>query len=355
MIISNNSETFYYHADFMAQFHYFTDADAKQLIHPREGERKLGQVIQYPQAQLSIAANLQQAQQAGIKFVIVGLSDDVGPQANYGRAGATGAFTASMQQWLNLQANDFFDASCTMVLGELQQDIPSSSEIESLRRATTEFDQAVIPLVSEVFKQGMQLIAIGGGHNNAYGIIKALSETKHSGIAAINLDPHCDFRPLEGRHSGNGFSYAATEGYLKQYHVLGLHELKNSQASLEQLNQFDASWHTFQQIWVRQELTLNQACQQALPKLTKDDLPFGIELDVDAINNMPASAVTVAGVPLIDAARYIHFFAHHCQPNYLHVTEAAPSCHNVSSSIGIREVGQSISELIYAYIKPQLI
>jgi arginase family enzyme len=39
-------------------------------------------------------------------------------------------------------------------------------------------------------------------------------------INAINFDAHSDFRILEGRHSGNGFSYAYEEGFLKKYFVL---------------------------------------------------------------------------------------------------------------------------------------
>jgi formiminoglutamase len=35
-------------------------------------------------------------------------------------------------------------------------------------------------------------------------------------VNAINFDAHSDFRILEGRHSGNGFSYAYEEGFLKK-------------------------------------------------------------------------------------------------------------------------------------------
>jgi formiminoglutamase len=39
-------------------------------------------------------------------------------------------------------------------------------------------------------------------------------------VNAINFDAHSDFRILEGRHSGNGFSYAYEEGFLKKYFIL---------------------------------------------------------------------------------------------------------------------------------------
>jgi formiminoglutamase len=51
-------------------------------------------------------------------------------------------------------------------------------------------------------------------------------------INAINFDAHSDFRILEGRHSGNGFSYAYEEGFLKNI-VFGLHENYTSKSVLD--------------------------------------------------------------------------------------------------------------------------
>jgi formiminoglutamase len=42
-------------------------------------------------------------------------------------------------------------------------------------------------------------------------------------VNAINFDAHSTFI-LEGRHSGNGFSYAYEEGFLKNILFFGLHE-----------------------------------------------------------------------------------------------------------------------------------
>jgi formiminoglutamase len=57
-------------------------------------------------------------------------------------------------------------------------------------------------------------IIIGGGHNNSYGNIKGTA-LQRKPVNAINFDAHSDFRILEGRHSGNGFSYAYEEAFLK--------------------------------------------------------------------------------------------------------------------------------------------
>ena len=72
-------------------------------------------------------------------------------------------------------------------------------------------------------------IVIGGGHNNAYPIIKTISESFNQAIHVFNLDPHADCRALEGRHSGNSFSYAKEHGFIDQYTVFGLHKNYNSE------------------------------------------------------------------------------------------------------------------------------
>jgi len=173
-------------------------------------------------------------------------------------------------------------------------------------------------------------------------------------VAAVNLDPHSDFRPREGRHSGNGFSYAAANGALDHYHILGLHELKNSEQTLEQLSLFGATWNSVQQIWIRRELSLETALKQIAKSLNQTQLPVALELDVDAIANMPSSAATFAGIPLLDACHYVHYIAKHCSCRYAHFAEAAPACHHAGIDAGYRDAGQSLSELIYAYIQGRL-
>lgn len=109
--------------------------------------------------------------------------------------------------------------------------------------------QRVISVVSAVMEAGMTPIVIGGGHNNCFGLLTSANRVLQQKISAVNLDPHSDFRLREGRHSGNGFSYAADSGALGYYHVLGLHELKNSEATLQQLEDHGAEFTTFQVVF----------------------------------------------------------------------------------------------------------
>ncbi|MCG9730323.1 formimidoylglutamase [Shewanella sp. Isolate13] len=335
----------------------FNTAKLSSLVNTREGEVKLGQVVQLADASLNLSANLAHAKANGARFVIIGIGEDIGPRANLGRGGADDAFDSAMAQFLNLQSNRFLSGEQCLVLGQVDtQDLqlPANASPESLRNKVEQLDLRVIELLTAVFSAGLEPIVIGGGHNNAYGLLMAAKAGLKRPIAAVNLDPHSDFRPKEGRHSGNGFSYAAASGALGYYHVLGLHELKNSEATLEQLKVFGGHWHSLQQIWVRRELSVETAVKNISDALNNTQLPVAIELDLDAITNMPSSASTAAGVPLLDALFYVSYVAKHCPTAYLHLAEAAPSCHVAGAAAGYRETGQSISELIYAYISGRI-
>jgi len=337
-------------------FSAFTQQHCDSLLTLRPKETKLGQQVYLASTQWSLAQNARQAKSAGAQFAIIAIAEDVGPRANLGRGGADDAFIASMQQLLNLQSNRFLNGNECAILGQISLDhsLPITASIEQLRDATAQLDDIVITAISDVMQAGLEPIVIGGGHNNAYGLLMATKAITGLPVAAVNLDPHSDFRPREGRHSGNGFSYAAANGALDHYHILGLHELKNSEQTLEQLSLFGATWNSVQQIWIRRELSLETALKQIAKSLNQTQLPVALELDVDAIANMPSSAATFAGIPLLDACHYVHYIAKHCSCRYAHFAEAAPACHHAGIDAGYRDAGQSLSELIYAYIQGRL-
>ncbi|MBR9727537.1 formimidoylglutamase [Shewanella intestini] len=337
----------------------YTHCALQTQLSPRDGEVKIGQQVQLLDAQMPLEQALTKAKSAGARFAIIGIAEDIGPRANLGRGGADNAFNATLSQWLNLQSNRFFDASQCLIVGQISlntsaNELSAIDSIPDLRHLTAQLDHAVEAILTQVFAAQLEPIIIGGGHNNAFPILTAAKHHFSQALSAINLDPHSDFRPREGRHSGNGFSYAAANGALNDYHILGLHELKNTEASLEQLSLFGATWHTFQQIWVRRELRLDSALEQAVKKLNQTAAPVGVELDVDAISKMPSSATTMAGIPLNDACHYLYYIANHSHSAYCHIAEAAPSCHDSNPQAGARDVGQSVSELIYAYIQGRL-
>ncbi|WP_299492030.1 formimidoylglutamase [uncultured Shewanella sp.] len=339
----------------------FTQRGLAKLIQKaggaRIGETKLGQVVQTPADNNSLDEIILDAQNKGVRFVIIGIGEDIGPRANLGRGGAADAYESGIAHFINMQSNRFFTGNQCLILGQIiTDDLQNELEqnISHLRKQVEQLDERVIKILTPIIAAGLEPIIIGGGHNNAYGLLMASKAAKNTPIAAVNLDPHCDFRLREGRHSGNGFSYAAAEGALNYYHVLGLHEHKNTEASLEQLTAFGGHWHSLQQIWLRREITLEKALYNIKKSLNNTQKPVALELDLDAIINMPSSASTVAGIPLIDAIHYVHDIAKHCQCTYLHLAEAAPSCHPSGLDAGSRMIGQSISELMLTYMQARL-
>ncbi|EPC4009236.1 formimidoylglutamase, partial [Flavobacterium psychrophilum] len=104
-----------------------------------------------------------------------------------------------------------------------------------------------------------------------------------------------DFRILEGRHSGNGFSYAFDEGFLKRYFIFGLHESYTSKSVLDSIKKIEdrVKYNTYDEIKIRHQKYFEQEMIQSLDFIKKDF--FGIEIDLDAIPNIASSAMTLSG------------------------------------------------------------
>ena len=327
----------------------------------RDGEQRLGQAVCLPDPALTLAQQLTKSKAAGGKFVLLGIPEDIGPRANLGLPGATAGWSAFLTKFFSLQSNPLIAADQLLLLGEidcsdLQQqasnlDTAIPEQLQRLRDLVSVLDQRVAEVVQAIFSAGLFPIVIGGGHNNSYPILKAL--TNNSGLPAnsANLDPHADFRPLEGRHSGNGFSYAWQDGYLQHYFVLGLHELKNSAATLSQLQQAGAEYCSYQRIFVRQELSYQQALEQCIDFVVQGQGDIGIELDTDSISMMPVSAFTNCGISIQAAEQFVFQLAKLPRSRYLHLAEAAPAQHPAGLAAGNNEAGQVLAALVFAFMQ----
>ena len=120
-------------------------------------------------------------------------------------------------------------------------------------------DQEVSKLCFKLIRHKKIPIVVGGGHNNCYGIIKGLSLGLTTPINVINMDTHSDYRILEGRHSGNGFSYAKHDSYLDKYCILGLQENYTSKDVLDKLKKKKKILtYTFEDLYIRQKYKMNE-------------------------------------------------------------------------------------------------
>jgi len=338
----------------------YTEQDLAPYLSSRTGEKRIGEALFFINTQVDFDQALLDASHFGIKYVLLGIPEDIGPKANCGQGGAQLGWQAFLSRFANLQSNRHFPAEQVLLLGEIEltdlqkqadslsPNIPS--DLIALRELCSQVDDAVEPVIRAIFNAGLEPIIIGGGHNNCFPIIKALSTSSQNKISAVNLDPHADFRAIEGRHSGNGFHYAYKNQFLANYHVIGLHELKNNEAIYCALEQAGFSYDSYQKIKVRQQITLNKACFNVRQKFEQSLLPVGIEVDVDSISYMPVSAFTNCSFSVSEAEQFVFNMASLKDTRYLHLCEAAPQQHAAGLSQGLNEAGQTLCALVYAYL-----
>ena len=336
----------------------YDESAVKAFCTTRASETKAWQSMALLDTQVNVQQALIDAAQFGIRYVLLGICEDIGPRANLGNTGAHQAWSAFLKRFLNQPHNQFIATQKVLLLGEVntvdlmlqsnQLSAKQPEQLTQLRELCKQLDERVEAVLSLIFKAGLEPIVIGGGHNNCLGIIRALSKYNQNPINAINLDPHADFRPCEGRHSGNGFTYAYNEQHLNNYHVIGLHELKNNQVILDAMAQANHRFTSYQAIAVRKEITLSSAITHALN--SPDDYALGIEVDLDSITHMPVSAYNCSGFSVADAEHFVHLAASNRYAKYLHLCEASPSQHPNGPITGTAHVGQVISALVNSFI-----
>lgn len=336
----------------MKHLKHYTKKNISDLTRKRSGETKLGECVQS-------LTDLSELKNSGAKFVLLGLPEDIGIRANHGRGGAHTAWQPALSNILNMQSNAFLKGDELLILGHVNFDDlmkhAENADISTLRKLTGEADERVTETIRVIVAAGKIPVVIGGGHNNSYGNIKGTAQglldsgkITQAKINVLNSDAHTDFRAMEGRHSGNGFSYAFHEGFLNKYAVVGLHENYNSQNVLEELKKYpkQIQFSFFEDIFVREELSFKEAVRYATG-FTKDGF-CGIELDMDTVQNIPSSAKTSSGISANQARQYVTWCARNTNAAYLHIAEAAPVLSHIKTD---NKTGKLIAYLVTDFIK----
>ena len=318
-------------------FEYFNSENLSQLFSVREGEEKLGQKVRINSTPIDLNG----------KFVIIGVAEDIGPRANLGFAGAEAGFNAFITRFLNVQSNRFLNGGEIVVYGVVRcSETFSNSDLVELRNTVEQLDLLLEEVLQVVFSSGGIPIVIGGGHNNAYPIIKAYSHVNQKKIDVLNIDPHADFRKLEGRHSGNSFSYAMQEGALGKYTVLGLHQSYNSESMLQDLEKNGVDFTFFEDYIDDKELFYRDLFKF-------EDKQFGLEIDMDTIKQMPSSAYTPSGFSVEEIRRALRFLANSSKVVYLHLPEAAPQNEREATFVG-KVITYLVTDFIKKYSKTKV-
>jgi len=333
----------------------YTKQEGEQLVRSRMYETKIGEQCSYAQDASGWEAELQKS---SCRFVLLGIPEDIGVKANFGRGGAHTAWKPALESFLNQQSNAFLDGSQVFVLGHIFVDdlmeqasglsTKTVTDIEALRKLVTVLDERVSDVIERLVKSGKIPVVVGGGHNNAYPIIKGCSRALASAINVINCDPHSDFRPLEGRHSGNGFSYAWEESYLRRYSVFGLHEQYNTAQVLRDFTKQNARLYytTYEDIFIRESKTLSAALNHNIGFVK--DAGCGVEIDLDAITNVPSSAKTSSGLSPVQARQYAYQCGRQLDTLYFHIAEGAPVLSHIKAD---NKTGKLIAYLMTDFMK----
>lgn len=307
------------------EFHLFSEKELAIYTTVRSGEKRLGE-------SLKTIENFSDA-----RFVILGISESIGPLANRGLMGAENAFSAFISAFSNTQ-DCMHDCACIGLVswfGELSPE-------DQLSNLVLELDEFIFTVLSKYVKQEQVPIVIGGGHNNALPLIKWAANSAQ--IEVLNLDAHADCRSLEGRHSGNSFSYAFEQNLIKKYHVFGLHSYLLNTASQQFLIEKQANYTFYEDYIDGSRNLLEDVAQLVLNQSISTRL--GLEIDMDCIADMPSSAISPSGWRLDDIRAVTRKLSKSSlNIAYLHLTEAAPK-----NDAEKTKVGKALSYLVRDFI-----
>jgi formiminoglutamase len=343
-----------------AHFKRYEKQDIISLTHTRKYETKLGEIILCEGSgdfEKTIAATK-------AKYIVFGIPEDIGVKANLGKGGAASSWFSFLDAFLNIQSNDCLSGDNIFLAGHFDfsdaqrlinvNAATDGEKIMAYRSFVSKIDDAVEEMVKIITQCQKIPVIIGGGHNNAYPAIKGAAKGLYKAellslaqINCINLDAHMDYRPIEGRHSGNPFRYADEDGYLNKYCVIGVHENYLQQnVWIDIVNNPFTDFITYEDIFIHEKKSFIQSVAHATG-FTEDNYT-GIELDLDAIENTLSSASTPSGISSLNARQYLNFVAMDAKIAYVHICEGATKLDTGETS---SSTGKLISYLVSDFVK----
>ncbi|MFV8226550.1 formimidoylglutamase [Christiangramia aquimixticola] len=324
---------------------FFNNTDLKKLTSSREGEQKFGEKI-------SLISSEDQLRQSKVKYVLLGIPEDIGVRANYGKKGTSEAWTSFLKSFLNIQVNRYNDPSRIGILGPINCDLEMAQAgnideadpnyYQKLGDLVHKIDEKVSLTIDKIVSAEKIPVIIGGGHNNAYGNIKGTSTALNSALNVLNIDAHTDLRKLEHRHSGNGFNYALKENFLNKYAVFGLHKNYTPEYIFREMDNSECIQFIMAEDLFKKPTGIMSGFEKTLDWLGNENL--GLEIDCDAMAYFPSSAKSPSGFSVEDVRKMIRTVAKLDNCKYLHLCEAAPSKENEGL------VGKALSYFVSDFI-----
>lgn len=188
-----------------------------------------------------IVQPLEQATDAG-GIALIGFACDTGVARNHGRTGARQAPMALRSILGNMPVR-----RCTSIADAGDVVCVANGEDDGLESA----QQALSQAIADVLAKGKLPIAMGGGHEMAFGSFGGLAQhlakqEKVPRIGIINLDAHFDLRMADRASSGTPFRQIAEDcqarGWPFHYCVLGISDFGNTEALFQRANALGVRW-----------------------------------------------------------------------------------------------------------------
>ncbi|SFU46192.1 formiminoglutamase [Pustulibacterium marinum] len=325
------------------------------FIRHRKGEVKFGEKVGYVHDNDSLDSQFEVSKAS---YVLLGIPENIGIKAGLGEKDATFTWNATLKTLLNTQNNKFNKGKKLLILGHLDfseeaqkvadLDVNSEEGHKAVKQIVDAIDKEVTFWIHKIVGCGKIPIIIGGGQNNAYGIIKGCALAKNMALNVINFDAHSDLLKMNGRHSGNGFSYALKEGFLKRYYIFGLQENHIPKYVLSNIkkNKSNIKYTTFEELFIRYEKGIDFELNKAFEFLKTS--AYGLEIDCDAITNFPTDATSMNGFTTREVRKAVAMLSSNENTTYLHISEATPDPENKTE---LQQVGTFISCLITDFIR----
>ena len=182
------------------------------------------------------------ANASGKGVALIGFACDAGVKRNHGRIGARQGPAALRNALGNTPVH-----YCTAIADAGDVVCEPTQESDGLEQA----QQALAKAVANILATGKLPIALGGGHEIAWGSFSGLAQhlaqrEQTPRIGIINLDAHFDLRMAERANSGTPFLQIAEDcvarGWPFQYCCLGISRFANTQALFERARTLGVHW-----------------------------------------------------------------------------------------------------------------
>ena len=235
--------------------------------------------------------------------VLLGYPNDTGIAANKGRIGASGGPNALRQSLANLPwtaEGALMDAGDAAIHSELSQ-----TQKDFARQVTGHLEQ------------GRKVLALGGGHDIAWGSYQGLRDATGPGnIGVINFDAHLDLRkPSPNGTSGTPFRQIAEECARQSksfnYCCLGVSPASNTPAL------FDYARQSGTQFLYDSDFDFDSAKALLIPMLANIDTLY-VTLCMDAFSAAEApgvSAPAALGISTNDVIKTLRWLGMYTQQN----------------------------------------